>query len=274
MGRICATAALAFAAMAAVFVGSASACGPDADCVLGERSYRVYLPAEHDAKTPLPAILYAHGYRGSATGVMRNQAMRRLADRLGVALIAANAARDDWDIPNTPAKMDADGQAELAYFAAVADDAAKRFAIDRERIMVSGFSAGGMMTWEIICGLSQEFAAFAPVAGVFWAPEPDICRSPPANVIHIHGTADRVVPLAGRPIGQTRQGDVEKVLEMYAYYGGYQPAGSIALAGMSCERRVSAEARELISCRHDGGHTLSMDHLAAAWRYFEELGLL
>jgi polyhydroxybutyrate depolymerase len=46
------------------------------------------MPAGHDGKTRGPALVFAHGYCGSAAGVMRNKTLTGLTDRLGMALIA------------------------------------------------------------------------------------------------------------------------------------------------------------------------------------------
>ena len=189
----------------------AFACGPDTDCRIGDRSYRIYLPRGQDGTTPMGALIFAHGYKGSAAGTMRNGALRGMADLLGIALVAANAKGDDWRLPGTPSGGVTSPETELGYFDALRDDILANTAIDPDRIVMAGFSAGGMMTWTLACHRPADYAGFIPVAGTFWAPTPDSCTTPPADIIHVHGTSDRIVPLAGRAIGEARQGDVETV---------------------------------------------------------------
>lgn len=258
-------------ALAAVAGAPAAACGPESDCAVGTRSYRIALPASHDGAEPLGAILFVHGYRGTAAGAMRNAALRALADDLGVALIAAQAAGDDWDIPGTPSNLDADGAAELAYFDAVRADAFARFGVDPARTMISGFSAGGMMVWTLICAAGPPAMGHVPVAGTFWQPVPQDCPAPPADVIHIHGTADRIVPMAGRPIGPAQQGDVDAVVAMYAADGAYVPAGPEVRGDLACERRENPEGRILDLCLFDGGHELRVAQLRSAWERLNAL---
>ncbi len=266
------------AALAAAFLAlppePSSACGPDSDCLLGERHYRLYLPAGHDGATPLGALVFAHGYKGSAKGAMNNGALRGLADELGVALIAGKSAGDDWDLPGAPRNAGSTGAAEFAYYEAVIEDVASRIPLDRNRLVMTGFSAGGMMVWNLACRRSELFAAFLPVAGTFWQPEPESCSSPPAELLHIHGTTDQIVPLGGRPIADTYQGDMARVLEMYRAHGGYQGAESFAMGELSCEAARNAEGRQLSLCLHGGGHSFKIDHLRDAWRHFEALGVL
>ncbi|WP_299609412.1 PHB depolymerase family esterase [uncultured Tateyamaria sp.] len=243
----------------------AMACGPDTDCVLGDRHYRIALPEGHDGVTPVGAIVFAHGYRGSAQGTMRNMNMRRMVSDMGLAFVAVKSSGPDWDLPGSPSDMDSTGATEMAYFDAVVDDITTRFRIDPDRIMMSGFSAGGMVTWELACNRPGLFAGFAPVSGTFWQGPPDTCTAP-ASVIHIHGTADRTVPLSGRPIGDTTQGDVAAVLAMYrdlGAFGGVQT--SEALDDLSCQRQDNAAGDVLEFCTFPGGHSFRRSFLSYAW---------
>ncbi|WP_415919646.1 alpha/beta hydrolase family esterase [Tateyamaria sp. SN6-1] len=249
------------------------ACGPDTNCDIGDRHYRIAMPDGHDGVTPVGAIVFAHGYRGSARGAMNNGNLRRMVSDMGLALIAVKSAGDDWDIPGTPSNVRSTGAAEIAYFDAVVADATSRFAIDPARLMMSGFSAGGMVMWQLACDRPGLFAGFAPVAGTFWQGPPDTCVTP-ANVVHIHGTSDRTVPLAGRRIASTKQGDVREVLAMYRAFGGYAGATSATTDRLTCSQSANAEGRILDFCTFDGGHSFSRTFLSHAWGRLEAAGAL
>lgn len=255
----------------------AAACGPDTDCLLTvegrERAYRIHLP---DGAAPArgAAILYAHGYRGSAAGAMRNVALTGLADALGVALVAAGSDGDDWRIPGVPSHTrdghTPDGSAELAYFDALQADLAERFGIVPERTLMTGFSAGGMMTWTLACQRGESFAGFAPIAGTFWRPVPVSCPSLPASLVHVHGTEDRIVPLTGRPIGETHQGDVYRAIALYARHGAYYEPAQERRGDLDCETRRNAEREVLDFCLFDGGHSFRIGDLRMAWERIME----
>ncbi|WP_261385892.1 alpha/beta hydrolase family esterase [Tateyamaria omphalii] len=250
---------------ALVFGGAADACGPDTECVLGDRHYLIAMPEGHDGATPVGAIVFAHGYRGSARGTMRNMNMRRMVSDMGLALVAVKSAGDDWDIPGTPSNMDSTGAAEMAYFDDVVADITARFGVDPDRIMMSGFSAGGMVTWELACTRPHLFAGFAPVAGTFWQGPPESCAAP-ASVIHIHGTEDRTVPLAGRPIRDTKQGDMAEVLAMYRDQGGFGPVQHAdVMDDLACQRQDNAAGDVLEFCTFPGGHSFRRGFLGYAW---------
>ncbi len=250
------------------------ACGAETDCKIGDRTYRIHMPAGHDGASTVGAIVFSHGYRGTAAGIMRNRNMLKLADDLGVALIATKSLRDDWAIPGAPSDMNNSGEVEFRYFDAVIDDVSSRFAVDPGKLMATGFSAGGMMTWNLICHRSDSFAAFVPVSGTFWDPVPDTCTTPPATVLHIHGDADRTVPLMGRNIGQTKQGEVPRTLEMYAAYGGFGPVKTAQMLDMGCEMRENDSGNMLGFCMFEGGHSFKSSYLKMAWEMFEADGTL
>ena len=196
---------------------------------------------------------------------MRNAGLRQVASDMGLALVAVKSAGDDWDLPGSPSDMDSTGAAEMAYFDAVVADVTARFGIDASRIMMSGFSAGGMVTWELACQRPDLFAGFVPLSGTFWQGPPASCTAP-ASLIHFHGTADRIVPLAGRPIGDTKQGDIAEVLAMYRAQGGF---GSIERVGplddVSCQRQSNEAGDVLEFCTFPGGHSFRRGFLSYAW---------
>jgi len=253
-------AGLAALVAAATVPGGAAACGPESDCVLGDRTYRIALP---DGEGPFGAIVFMHGYRGTAAGVMRNEGLREVARELGVALVAPKSGGEDWLIRNAPRKGFGDDSRELVFFDALLDDLAARFPVDPGRILATGFSAGGMMTWTLACHRGERFAAFMPIAGTFWAPIPRTCPGAPVEVLHIHGTQDTVVPIAGRPIADTRQGDVREAVAMFREAGGYAPAegGLDAPETLSCEVAQAAGGERLALCLHGGGHSVSAQWL-------------
>lgn len=247
----------------ALFAGPALACGPDTDCVIGERTYRIDLPPDVTAKTG--ALIFAHGYRGSSKGTMRNKGLRRVAHEMGLAFVAADAGKDDdWRIPNVPRNKNNDGSREFTYFAALIDDLVSRHGLARDRMIMTGFSAGGMVTWELACNRGSLFRAFIPIAGTFWAPVPQTCAAPVRDLVHIHGTRDKIVPLTGRPIADTHQGDVAQALSMYDHKGGFGRAREFALGDLGCMRRTNDAGQALVFCTHPGGHSIKSSWIKAA----------
>jgi polyhydroxybutyrate depolymerase len=255
------------------WAGGAWACGPDTDCRIGDRHYRIALPKEQ-TEGPVGAIIYAHGYRGSAAAVMRNANLRRMVSDMGLALIALKSADDDWVIPSSPSHMEADGSVEYRYVEAVIEDAAARFSLDTTRLMAAGFSAGGMMVWNLACTMPERFAGFAAIAGTFWKGPPDSCETPAASLVHIHGRSDPTVPLDGRPIRETWQGKVSESMDMYEHLGGFSPAGDLTEGGLECQSRRNPRGQILELCLHPGGHSFRSSYVKFAWERLQAAGQL
>lgn len=235
------------------------ACGPDTDCVVGDRTYRIFVP---EGDGPMGAMVFAHGYKGSAAGTIRNENLRRLAGELDMAFVALDAGGDDWQLAHTPSVPGREEALEYPYVDAVLDDLASRIDLDPARLVSTGFSAGGMMTWTLACGMSERFAGFVPLAGTFWAPVPESCPTPPANLVHIHGTEDKMVPLTGRRIAQTSQGNVFEALDLYRAHGGFAAVDEIAAPGeMTCAREASEAGLILDFCTFTGGHKFTVEQL-------------
>ncbi len=253
---------------------TAAACGAETDCLIGERTYRVRLPEGAADGAKLGAIIMAHGYRGTAAGIMRNQNLAALADELGVVLVATKSANEDWDIPGVPSNVASTGAEELAYYDAVLAAMQDRHNVDPARIMMTGFSAGGMMVWTLACHRSGSFAGFAPIAGTFWDPVPESCQGPVANIVHIHGDADPTVPLEGRRIAQTRQGSVPQAVEMYQRYGGFGPAQQTPRGRLRCDMRENPAGAILDFCLFSGGHSFTVDFVRSAWGRLAAAGLI
>lgn len=265
----------------AVAPGQASACGAESDCRVGDRVYRIAAPAAWAPDRPRGALVYAHGYKGSAAGALRGRALRAAADALGVAVVALQARGDDWSLPGAPGVLRsgaaAEPEAEIAYIAAVMADAAARFGLDRRRMALGGFSAGGMLVWQAACARGDDLAAgFIAIAGTYWRPIPDRCPGAPAPLVHLHGRSDRVVPIEGRAIGPARQGDVRAALDRFRRDGGYEdPTTEQPAPGaqdLTCRRRRAPGGAVLAFCTHGGGHRYAAQHLVAAWRLLQDTG--
>ena len=251
------------------------ACGSQTKCKIGNRHYLIRMPDVHDGTTTIPALIYAHGYTGTANAVMRSKWLKATQNKLGVALIAAKSYGKGWSLPGSPSRHRGQRSVdETAYFDRLLEDVTRRFPIDRKRIVATGFSSGAMMVWTLACQRSRQYAGFIPIAGTFWRPMPQACPTPAASLIHLHGDNDPIVPLSGRVIGAARQGDVRKAIDMYTRHGGFGPARQRVFGHLTCSERRSSSGNVLKFCLYPGGHTYSTTDLAAAWRMLQASGAL
>ena len=190
-------------------------------CKIDNGEYHILRPA--GVVGDVPAVMFLHGYGGNGAGVYKNTGMVDAIMARGYALIAPSGRDEDgtegkeWSFhPEFPETRD-----ETAFLRAVLDDAAAKYGIDRDRVLLSGFSIGGSMTAYAACEDPTLASAYAPVAGNFWRPYPADCAGP-VRMLHTHGWTDTTVPLEGRYLGKpegmdTRiaQGDAFDAMQLW-----------------------------------------------------------
>ncbi len=235
-------------------------CGPQTGaCEIPTGTYHTVLPDNADNA---PAVLYLHGWGGDGMGSLTNRGMVDALIARGYAVIAvdgtprAGRSGRSWAFhPDREAPRD-----DVAFVAAVADDAATRFGLDRDRMVLSGFSVGGSMVAYAACRDPGAFSAYAPISGSFWRPMPATCAGP-TRMFHIHGWTDGTVPLEGRRIGGAgiTQGDVFQAMSILRATNGCtrsNPDGFSTIADTQLRRwdESCAPGSSLVMALHPGGH--------------------
>lgn len=134
------------------------------------------------------------------------------------------------------------------------------------------------MTWYVACATQGVFAAYAPVAGAFWAPEPVRCKGGPVSLRHVHGLTDPIVPMKGRALrgGALRQGDVMKSFEVLKTEDACPaaPTRTEQKDQLTCQTWAAASCgsgRELMLCLHNGEHEIEAGWILDAVRWLDGL---
>jgi polyhydroxybutyrate depolymerase len=156
---------------------------------------QVFLHAPRGAYKPRPLVIALHGAGETGTDFARDTGFSRLADREDflVAYPSAGGPNAFWNISgHVPG-----GSNDVEVLERSLDQLEGAACVDRARVFVTGVSNGGGMTARLGCELSERLAGVAAVAGGYGSLPP--CRPQrPLPVLEIHGTADQVVPYAGR----------------------------------------------------------------------------
>ncbi|MGZ4577317.1 MAG: alpha/beta hydrolase family esterase [Mycobacterium sp.] len=158
-----------------------------------DRSYRLYEPAGIPASAALVVVL--HGYSGSARQVERDYQWDGLADSDKFVVAYPDGLGRAWNVDGETCcgRPGREGVDDVAFIGAAVADIAKNVGTNPAKVYVTGMSNGGIMSYTLAC-TTDIFAAIGPVAGT----QLNSCRTPrPTSVIHIHGTADRLVPYGG-----------------------------------------------------------------------------
>jgi polyhydroxybutyrate depolymerase len=158
-----------------------------------DRSYRVYKPSNLAASAPLVVML--HGGFGNGEQAERAYGWDQLADSAKFVVAYPDGIARAWNVNGCCGKPSRDGIDDVGFITATVDQISKGIGIDRSRVYATGISNGGMMSYTLACN-SDMFAAIGPDS----ATQLDACATPhPTSVMHIHGTADKLIRYDGGP---------------------------------------------------------------------------
>jgi polyhydroxybutyrate depolymerase len=160
------------------------------------RSYTLYIPPSYTGSEAWPLVFDLHGAGGDASWQMSNAGMNAVANTGNFlvaypnATVAPGYGKTLWNdgslFPNGPDDVD--------FISTMIDELATSYHIDSSRVYATGLSNGGAMSYYLASQLPNRLAAIAAVG----APRPANPTAPrPLPMLHVHGTADSFVPIAG-----------------------------------------------------------------------------
>ena len=91
------------------------------------------------------------------------------------------------------------GASDVDFLSQLARHLQQEYQLNPEKTFVAGFSNGGYMSYTLMCQAGDTFRGAGIVAGLMDGVTVDGCApSGPKPLIHLHGTADSMVPIQGR----------------------------------------------------------------------------
>jgi dienelactone hydrolase len=155
-------------------------------------NYLLYVPREYgvDPSRSWPLIVFLHGSgeRGYDAALVADTGLPELllTDPDFPAMVLS---------PQVP--TDETWNTYLRETKAVLDDVQARYAVDAERVYLTGLSMGGFGAWALALTYPQQFAALVPIAGG-WDSENDsvprsICNLKTMPIWVFHGALDTIV---------------------------------------------------------------------------------
>jgi polyhydroxybutyrate depolymerase len=232
-----------------------------------DRAYRLYEPEGLPASAPLVVIL--HGATGSAEQAERSYGWDQLADSAKFVVAYPDGFDRAWNVNGggccgPPARQGVD---DIAFISGAIADIVKNVSIDSSRVYATGISNGGIMSYTLACN-TDVFAAIGPDA----ATQLDPCPSPhPTSVMHIHGTADPLVPYEGGQGFSVINGP--SVPEINAFWRNVDHCGAPAATSsgrVTTSTAGCADNRSVVLITIDGGGHMEWPSFATRklWEFF------
>ncbi len=235
-----------------------------------DRSYRLYKPAGLPANAPLVVML--HGGFGSAEQSERAYGWDELAETAKFVVAYPDGLHRAWNTNGggccgRPAR---EGVDDVGFITAAVNDIAKNVGIDPSKVYATGISNGGIMSYTLACN-TAVFAAIGPDS----ATQLDPCPSPHAtSVMHIHGTADRLIPYNGGQGFSVINGPAVPQVNAFWRNADHCAAPTVTTTGpVTTSTAGCADNRSVVLVTVDGGgHQWPPFATRQLWRFFAAHG--
>jgi polyhydroxybutyrate depolymerase len=172
-----------------------------------ERRCLAVAPAE-PASGPWPVVVMFHGAGATAGLALQNTGWGAAALEHGFLALLPEGTPPHPDRPprfrqNPQAWNDGSGRGhvprggsdDVAFTAALLDEASRRWPVDERRVYLTGFSNGAAMAFRAAIELAGRVRAVAPVAGHLWSEPAALAH--PVSLCHVFGGADPLNPIGG-----------------------------------------------------------------------------
>jgi polyhydroxybutyrate depolymerase len=191
-----------------------------------------------------------HGVSGSGEQAENSYGWDPLADSAKFVVAYPDGVGRAWNghgCCGRPARENID---DVGFITAMVGQISAALAIDKSRVYATGMSNGGIMSYALACN-SDIFAAIGPDS----ATQLDACAAPhPTSVIHIHGTADRLVPYDGGQGASFVNGP--PIADVNAFWRNVDHCGAPDLttnAPVTTSTAACADNRSVVLITIDGG---------------------
>jgi len=149
-------------------------------------NYAIAIPPNYSPSTPVPLILALHfGVGGGSADGAGGDVLEILVGpglaQLGAIIVAPDSVRGNWSTPENEKAVNA-----------LLDMVLARYAIDKKKVAVTGYSMGGTGSWHFAEKFPQRFSAAIPIAGT----PPESAAGWKLPVLAIHSRDDQVAPFA------------------------------------------------------------------------------
>jgi polyhydroxybutyrate depolymerase len=159
-----------------------------------KRTFYLRLPPGFSTAREYPLVVLLHGHNNSGASVLHQTKMEAVADRYGFIVAAPNGTGRlgrvglTWNAGTCCGFAQANHVDDVGFLAALVDTLTHVLPIDRARVLIAGFSAGGMLAFRVACDRSSTASIYVNVQGTM--PDTTCAPSHPVSMLLIAGDDD------------------------------------------------------------------------------------
>ena len=205
--------------IAGLVLGAACLVSPAAaDSLVVGADLRTYQLARPASASRAPLVLVLHGNGGTGRQVALHTGWDKLAQAEGFAAVFPDAKNGAWEFGTVV--VGAPSNPDLRFLNKLIATLVADGTADPRRVYITGVSRGGAMTYAMVCGKGQLFAAAAPVITGATADLARTCRPyKPMPMLFMNGTADQLIPYnGGFGTGPTASYNLMPVVDFVAFW--------------------------------------------------------
>ena len=147
-------------------------------------AYSLYVPENYDPQQHWPLIIALHGGSGANDEYLLT--WLRPAKSKGYLVLSPKSLSHTWAVERP--------DQDVLSITSMLTNVREKYAIDPDRILVTGLSDGGTFSYALSASRPNLFGAVAPVAGVL-PPWLDVVKAKALPFLIIHGGQDFIFPV-------------------------------------------------------------------------------
>ena len=251
------------------------------------RDYIYYEP--NNLQSGAPLVFVAHGFTGSAQGIMSYCGMNTIADQNGFAVCYPQGTSDNWGDNFWNVGYDFHWNVtidDVGFITALAQHLQNTYNLSANNTFFTGMSNGGELSYLLACEAPGFFKAFAPVAGTIFPnglPN-NTCNGIPVPIFEIHGANDNVTQFEGDPNDQYWGPylGMDSIINFWANLSGLTNLAIDTLPNLNNNNKFTISYKhssinsnkEVWLYKHKNGHNWSVDDIVVeqeVWDFFTHI---
>lgn len=243
------------------------------------REYLTVVPESTDPGEKLPVVMVLHGFGVDRTQMLNSADWKAAVGRDRFIAVFPQGFGNSWNLGPCCPPSSMLGVDDRGFLDQVLGQVKSIPDVDPDRVYITGFSAGALMAYAVVCARPGVYSAMAPVGGS------NLLRckpSEPIPLLHQHSDPDPVVPYngglgLGQILSSTELPSVPDTVADWAAANGCDPAptrrtadsGEERITWGGCEAGAVVELVRLPGVGHEWPKLASYDALDELLKFFD-----
>lgn len=244
---------------------------------IDSRTYYFHVPASYTGNAAVPLVIALHNYGSSGQEFEEYTGFSSIADTAGFIVVYPDAtgSPSEWNagIGLTPSTLSVD---DVSFVSGIIEKFLLDYNIDPNRVYITGFSNGSIMTHKLAAELSSKITAVGAVAGPgTQAVYDDFAPDRPIGLIHFHMLNDPSLEYDGGVLNGVPYPAIEDVITTWASFNGCQSTPNIIYDANGILGRQwnsdNTHADVVFYRLNEGGHSWPRNPISATkliWEFF------